>query len=213
MDLTDERRERAQAPPSRTTTAPGWSWPSLARSAGYPQRHSLDLGDGGAMERSAPALSAVSNRSPSVPLLGPLWHRRAHPAGFGRGLLARFRLWSCPGWALGRNWRGLVPSRDPVSEAGTEPMIFWCLSHARGTAWRSPRLVLLCWNRREQSAMNRSVVPRQTIAWCPSHWASSRWTAASGLRRRSGRGGEGGAGAPRLLARRRCRRSSQTSKL
>jgi hypothetical protein len=57
MDLTDEQRERAQASPSSPTTAPGWSRPSLARSAGHPPRQALDLADGGAMERSAPALS------------------------------------------------------------------------------------------------------------------------------------------------------------
>jgi Transposase IS116/IS110/IS902 family len=53
----------------------------------------------------------------------------------GSGLLRSFRLWICPDRYLDPNWRGLVPSRRPVSETGTEPMIFWCLSRMRGTAW------------------------------------------------------------------------------
>ncbi len=38
--------------------------------------------------------------------------------------------------------------------------------------------------------MNRSVDTHQSIAWCRSHRATSRWTAGSARRQRSGRGGK-----------------------
>jgi hypothetical protein len=56
-------------------------------------------------------------------------------------------------------------------------------------------LVLLCYNLREQSSMNRSVVTHHWTAWWRSHRATSRWIAGNVRRRRSGRGGKRIAGA------------------
>jgi hypothetical protein len=53
----------------------------------------------------------------------------------GRGLLPCFRLWICPDWDLDPNRLRRRPCRRPVREAGPEPIICWCLSRLRGTAW------------------------------------------------------------------------------
>jgi hypothetical protein len=51
----------------------------------------------------------------------------------GSGLLRRFPRWICQARELDLHWRGPVPSRRGVREAGTEPMSFWCLSRTCGT--------------------------------------------------------------------------------
>jgi hypothetical protein len=53
----------------------------------------------------------------------------------GGGRVRSVSWWLGPARHLDPHGRGLVPSRRPVRETGTAPIICWCLSRLRGTAW------------------------------------------------------------------------------
>ena len=75
----------AQAHHTNSTTPAGWTGTSVARSPSRPGRHPLDLADWRAVERSAHALSALSNVSPALPTVGALGGLRADSPRAGHG--------------------------------------------------------------------------------------------------------------------------------